>query len=77
MTQPHGRESLNSFLKFFNSVCPKIKVLMETLFPYVLVIKPLIKSLSQSVYRKPTHTDPHLHNSSLKKGIINTLAHRG
>jgi hypothetical protein len=67
---PHGRDKLDEFLKYLNSIHPSIQFTMEVeennSLPFldVLITKRSDGSLSHSTYRKKTHTDRYLHASS-------------
>ena len=83
----HGPQHLQSFLDYLNDLHPSIKFTMEQeegnsiSFLDVKVHRHADGSLGHSVYRKPTHTDRYLHNSSfhhpsVKSSVTRTLVQR-
>ncbi|XP_071454132.1 uncharacterized protein [Hetaerina americana] len=84
---PHGPAALNEFLEHMNSAHPNIRFTMEKedngQLPFldILIKKREDRTLSHSVYRKPTHTDLYLngeshHHPSQKRSVLSTLLHR-
>ncbi|XP_076246266.1 uncharacterized protein LOC143186474 [Calliopsis andreniformis] len=83
-----GKDTLNDFLKYINSLHPKIQFTMETeteqqIIPFlgVLVTRKPDGTLGHQVYRKPTHTNRYLHASShhhpvQKNFVLSSLIHR-
>ncbi|XP_076247886.1 LOW QUALITY PROTEIN: uncharacterized protein LOC143187549 [Calliopsis andreniformis] len=84
----HGKDTLNNFLKYINSLHPKIQFTMETeteeqTIPFldVLVTRKPDGTLGHQVYRKPTHTNRCLpasshHHSVQKNSVLSSLIHR-
>ncbi|XP_043263261.1 uncharacterized protein LOC122403673 [Colletes gigas] len=83
----HGREALNSFHNFINSIHPSIKFTVEIeknqQIPFldVLVNRKHDGTLGHKAYRKPTHTDRYLqasshHHPSQKVSVISSLITR-
>ncbi|XP_076660227.1 uncharacterized protein LOC143363547, partial [Halictus rubicundus] len=84
----HGRDTLDNFLQYINSLHPNIQFTMEIentdrSLPFldVLITRKPDGSLGQQVYRKPTHTNRYLHASShhhpaQKNSVISSLINR-
>jgi hypothetical protein len=83
----HGREELDSFLNYLNTIHPSIKFTMEVesndrlAFLDVLVYKRDNGTLGHTVYRKPTHTDRYLnadshHHPAQIASVAHTLVER-
>ncbi|XP_076655132.1 uncharacterized protein LOC143360299 [Halictus rubicundus] len=84
----HGRDTLDDFLHYINSLHPNIQFTMEIEnedkslpFLTVLVTRKINGSLGHRVYMKPTHTNRYLHASShhhpaQKNSVLNSLINR-
>ncbi|XP_076659914.1 uncharacterized protein LOC143363201 [Halictus rubicundus] len=84
----HGRDTLDNFLQYINSLHPNIQFTMEIentdrSLPFldVLITRKPDGSLGHQVYRKPTHTNRYLHASShhhpaQKNSVISSLINR-
>ena len=79
---PHGPQDLQLFLAHLNDLHPSIKFTMEQeqgnsiSFLDVKISRRTDGTLGHSVYRKPTHTDRYLHNSSFHHPRVKSSVNR-
>ena len=84
---PHGKDELQAFLEYINSIHSRIQFTLEleqnNKLPFldVLITKTREGTLQHTVYRKPTHTNRYLnaeshHHPTQIQGVANTLISR-